>query len=72
MWLTGELEPTNEWYAVTKIGIKLCQVYLRQYGFDAINLMPTNLFGPGDNFNLQNSHVLPALLRKFHDAKITQ
>ncbi len=68
--LTGPLEPTNEWYAVAKIaGIKLCQAYRRQYGFDAICAMPTNLYGPGDNFDLQTSHVLPALLRKFHDAK---
>lgn len=69
--LTGELEPTNEWYAIAKIsGIKMCQAYRRQYGFDAISLMPTNLYGPGDNFDLQNSHVLPALLRKFHEAKV--
>ncbi|VAW52110.1 GDP-L-fucose synthetase [hydrothermal vent metagenome] len=69
--LTGELEPTNEWYAVAKIaGIKMCQAYKKQYGFNAISLMPTNLYGPGDNFNLENSHVLPALIRKFHDAKI--
>jgi len=68
--LTGELEPTNEWYAIAKIaGIKMCQAYRRQYGFDAISLMPTNLYGPGDNFDLQNSHVLPALLRKFHEAR---
>jgi len=68
--LTGELEPTNEWYAIAKIaGIKMCQAYRRQYGFDAISLMPTNLYGPGDNFNLENSHVLPALLRKYHEAK---
>jgi GDP-L-fucose synthase len=67
--LTGELEPTNEAYAIAKIaGIKLCQAYHRQYGFRAISLMPTNLYGPGDNFDLQSSHVLPALLRKFHDA----
>jgi GDP-L-fucose synthase len=69
--LTGPLEPTNEWYAIAKIaGIKMCQAYRRQYGFDAISLMPTNLYGPGDNFDLQNSHVLPALIRKFHDAKL--
>ncbi len=69
--LTGELEPTNEWYAVAKIaGIKLCQAYRAQYGFRAISLMPTNLYGPGDNFDLKNSHVLPALLRKFHEAKV--
>ncbi len=69
--LTGALEPTNEWYAIAKIaGIKMCQAYRKQYGFDAISLMPTNLYGPGDNFDLQNSHVLPALIRKFHEAKI--
>jgi GDP-L-fucose synthase len=68
--LTGELEPTNEWYAIAKIsGIKLCQAYHAQYGWSAISLMPTNLYGPGDNFDLQTSHVLPALLRKFHEAK---
>lgn len=68
--LTGPLEPTNEWYAVAKIaGLKMCQAYRNQYGFDAISAMPTNLYGPGDNFDLQNSHVLPALLRKFHEAK---
>ena len=68
--LTGPLEPTNEWYAVAKIaGIKLCQAYRRQYGFNAISLMPTNLYGPEDNFNLANSHVLPALIRKFHEAR---
>jgi GDP-L-fucose synthase len=68
--LTGPLEPTNEWYAIAKIaGLKMCQAYRRQYGFKAISLMPTNLYGPGDNFDLQNSHVLPALIRKFHDAK---
>jgi GDP-L-fucose synthase len=67
--LTGPLEPTNEWYAIAKIaGIKMCQAYRRQYGFDAISLMPTNLYGPGDNFSLENSHVLPALIRKFHEA----
>ncbi len=69
--LTGALEPTNEWYAVAKIaGIKMCQAYRRQYGFSAISVMPTNLYGPGDNFDLTNSHVLPALLRKFHEAKM--
>lgn len=69
--LTGPLEPTNEWYAIAKIaGIKLCQAYRRQYGFNAISLMPTNLYGPGDNFDLDNSHVLPALIRKFHQAKL--
>ncbi len=68
--LTDELEPTNEWYAIAKIaGIKMCQAYHKQYGFNAISLMPTNLYGPGDNFDLQNSHVLPALIRKFHEAK---
>jgi GDP-L-fucose synthase len=68
--LTGPLEPTNEWYAIAKIaGIKMCQAYRREYGFNAISLMPTNLYGPGDNFDLQRSHVLPALIRKFHDAK---
>jgi len=68
--LTGALEPTNEWYAVAKIaGIKLCQAYRKQYGFNAISLMPTNLYGPGDNFDLNNSHVLPALIRKFHEAR---
>ena len=69
--LTGSLEPTNEWYAIAKIaGIKMCQAYRRQYGFDAISLMPTNLYGPGDNFSLENSHVLPALVRRFHAAKV--
>ncbi len=69
--LSGGLEPTNEWYAIAKIaGIKLCQAYRKQYGFDAISLMPTNLYGPGDNFDLESSHVMPALIRKFHDAKI--
>lgn len=69
--LTGSLEPTNEWYAIAKIaGIKLCQAYRKQYDFDAISLMPTNLYGPGDNFDLHSSHVLPALIRKFHEAKI--
>jgi GDP-L-fucose synthase len=69
--LTGPLEPTNEWYAIAKIaGIKMCQAYARQYGFRAISAMPTNLYGPGDNFDLQTSHVLPALIRKFHEAKV--
>lgn len=69
--LTGPLEPTNEWYAVAKIaGLKMCQSYRRQYGFNAIVCMPTNLYGPGDNFSRENSHVLPALLRKFHEAKV--
>src|SRR5207248_2837780 len=68
--LTGPLEPTNESYAISKIaGLKMCQAYKRQYGFNAICAMPTNLYGPGDNFSLQNSHVLPALLRKLHEAK---
>jgi GDP-L-fucose synthase len=69
--LTGPLEPTNQWYAVAKIaGIKLCQAYRRQYGHDFISAMPTNLYGPNDNFDLTSSHVLPALIRKFHDAKL--
>ncbi len=69
--LTGALEPTNEWYAVAKIaGLKMCQAYRREFGFNAIALMPTNLYGPGDNFDLQNSHVLPALIRRFHEAKL--
>ena len=68
--LTGSLEPTNQWYAVAKIaGIKLCQAYRRQYGVDFISAMPTNLFGPGDNFDLESSHVAAALLRKAHEAK---
>jgi GDP-L-fucose synthase len=68
--LTGPLEPTNEWYAIAKIaGIKMCQAYRREYGFNAICLMPTNLYGPGDNFDLESSHVLPALLRRFHEAR---
>jgi len=68
--LSGPLESTNEWYAVAKIaGIKMSQAYWRQYGFHAISAMPTNLYGPGDNFDLRNSHVLPALIRKFHEAK---
>lgn len=68
--LAGTLEPTNEWYAIAKIaGIKMCQAYRKQHGFNAICLMPTNLYGPGDNFDLQTSHVLPALIRKFHEAK---
>ena len=69
--LTGLLEPTNEAYAIAKIaGIKLCQAYRKQYGCDFISAMPTNLYGPNDNFDLTSSHVLPALIRKFHDAKI--
>jgi GDP-L-fucose synthase len=67
--LTGPLETTNEWYAIAKIaGLKTCQALRRQYGWDAISAMPTNLYGPGDNFSLENSHVLPALIRKFHEA----
>lgn len=70
--LTGPLELTNEWYAVAKIaGIKMSQAYRRQYGFNVISLMPTNLYGPGDNFDLQNSHVLPALIRRFHEARLS-
>jgi GDP-L-fucose synthase len=70
--LTGPLEPTNQWYAIAKIaGIKMCQAYALQHGFNAISVMPTNLYGPGDNFDLTTSHVLPALLRKFHAAKET-
>ena len=70
--LTGILEPTNEPYAIAKIaGIKLCENYRRQYGCDFISAMPTNLYGPGDNYNLQNSHVIPALIRKFHEAKLS-
>lgn len=69
--LTGPLEPTNEWYAVAKIaGIKLCQAYRKQYGCRFIAAMPTNLYGPGDNFDLNSSHVLPALIRKFHEARV--
>jgi GDP-L-fucose synthase len=69
--LTGALEPTNEWYAIAKIaGIKLAQAYRQQYGFHAISLMPTNLYGPGDNFDLNSSHVLPALIRKAHEARM--
>jgi GDP-L-fucose synthase len=69
--LTGTLEPTNEWYAVAKIaGIKLCQAFRRQHGDDMISAMPTNLYGPGDNYDLQTSHVLPALLRKMHTARV--
>jgi len=70
--LSGVLEPTNEWYAIAKItGIKLIQVYRKQYGYNWISAMPTNLYGPGDNYDLNSSHVLPALLRKFHEAKIS-
>lgn len=71
--LSGPLEPTNEWYAVAKIaGIKLCQAYQRQYGARFISAMPTNLYGPGDNFDLEKSHVMPALIRKFHEAKVAR
>lgn len=71
--LTGPLELTNEAYAIAKIaGVKMCQAYRKQYGFDAISLMPTNLYGPGDNFHLENSHVIPALIRRFHEAKLRQ
>ncbi len=70
--LTGPLEPTNEWYAIAKIaGLKMCQAYRQQYGFDAICAMPTNLYGPGDNFHPEDSHVMPALIRRFHEAKLT-
>jgi GDP-L-fucose synthase len=69
--LSGPLEPTNQWYAVAKIaGLKMAQAYRRQYGFDTICLMPTNLYGPGDNFDLNSSHVLPAIMRKCHQAKV--
>ena len=69
--LTGSLEPTNEWYAIAKIaGIKLCQSLRKQHGFNAISLMPTNLYGPGDNYHPKNSHVMPALIRRFHEAKV--
>lgn len=69
--LTGPLEETNQWYAIAKItGIRLCQAYRRQYGCDFISAMPTNMYGPNDNYHLQNSHVLPALIRKFHEAKV--
>lgn len=68
--LTGPLEPTNQWYAVAKIaGIKMCQAYRQQHGFDAICAMPTNLYGPGDNYHPKNSHVVPGLIRRFHEAK---
>ena len=71
--LTGSLEPTNQWYAIAKIaGLKLCQAYRQQYACDFISAMPTNLYGPNDNYNYQTSHVLPALIRKFHDAKVSQ
>jgi GDP-L-fucose synthase len=68
--LTGPLEPTNEWYAIAKIaGIKLCQAYRKQHGRDFVSAMPTNLYGPGDNYDLNSSHVIPALIRKAHEAK---
>ena len=71
--LTGPLESTNEWYAIAKIaGIKLCQAYRRQFTCDFISAMPTNIYGPHDNYDLQNSHVLPALIRKFHEAKVAK
>lgn len=71
--LTGPLEPTNEWYAVAKIaGIKMCQAYRRQYGCDFISAMPTNMYGPNDNYDAQGSHVLPALIRRFHEAKVSE
>ncbi|MCM0758038.1 GDP-L-fucose synthase [Sporomusa sphaeroides DSM 2875] len=71
--LTGSLEPTNEWYAIAKIaGIKLCQAYRQQYGCNFISVMPTNLYGPNDNFDLETSHVLPALIRKFHEAQVNK
>jgi GDP-L-fucose synthase len=69
--LSGPLEPTNQWYAVAKIaGIKLCQAYRKEFGRDFISVMPTNLYGPNDNFDLASSHVLPALIRKFHEATL--
>ena len=69
--LSGSLEPTNEWYAIAKItGLKLCEALRKQYGFDAISLMPTNLYGPGDNYHPENSHVLPALIRRFYEAEL--
>jgi GDP-L-fucose synthase len=69
--LTGPLEQTNEWYAVAKIaGVKMCQAFRREFGFKAISLLPTNLYGPGDNFDLESSHVLPALIRRIHEAKL--
>ena len=71
--LSGPLEPTNEWYAIAKIaGLKLCQAYRRQYGSDFISVMPTNLYGANDNYDLQSSHVLPALIRKFHEARVNR
>ncbi|MEK7675151.1 MAG: GDP-L-fucose synthase [Verrucomicrobiota bacterium] len=71
--LSGPLEPTNQWYAIAKIaGLKLCQAYRKEYGCDFISAMPTNIYGPSDHYDLQNSHVLPALIRKFHEAKLAQ
>ena len=71
--LTGALEPTNQWYAMAKIaGLKLCEAYRRQYGADFISAMPTNLYGPGDNFDLKASHVIPALMRRAHEAKLSK
>jgi GDP-L-fucose synthase len=71
--LTGELEPTNEWYAIAKIaGIKLCEAYRREYGHDFISVMPTNLYGPGDNYHPEHSHVIAALIRRFHEAKLKE
>jgi GDP-L-fucose synthase len=71
--LTGPLEPTNQWYAIAKIaGIKMCEAYRRQHGFDAVSVMPANLYGPGDYFDLENAHVIPALMRKFHEAKVAR
>ena len=70
--LTGPLEPTNEWYAIAKIaGVKLCQAYRRQYGADFVSVMPTNVFGPGDNYHPENSHVIAGLIRRFHEARIS-
>ncbi len=70
--LTGPLEPTNEWYAIAKIaGVKMCQAYRKQYGADFISAQPTNLYGPGDNYDPEGSHVLPALIRRFHEAKVS-
>ena len=72
MLLSGQLEPTNEAYSIAKIaGLKMCNAYRQQHDFNAVSLMPTNLYGPGDNFNLETSHVIPALIRKAHEAKIT-
>jgi GDP-L-fucose synthase len=69
--LTGELEQTNQWYAIAKLaGIRMCQAYRKQHGFDAVSVMPANLYGPGDNFHPEHSHVLPALIRRFHEAKL--